>query len=429
MTTTTSPPRPPTLGWLDLDAAGQRAAATFLQGLHKAGTVDELGFGGVRHVYSSLLFPATNTQMRRAVYYLTTPALCHSLHGGPSRGRQAEKDLENLENQLRRALEKHADTNDIPTEGIIGIASRDRLTRHPSSLYWWPMHELGILRKAINRSTWAQGLHAWSQGDRIVKDDDGTTHLDDDPAQVWDGRALRVSPLRDGAVPEALDPSLSNAAAVYLRQCFLRIDRKRRFTSLLGHLVDQRKRESFGHAWDVTSIPKDLKSHVEDARRFSLFARGATLHYDHLVTRRKHERVKTLADPDVWIPAIEDWWHRSHTDLAGWDLTAFKLQLAKCSALVKSAVPSTTFCEAWLKRLRSADSSEAFLSDEKAGYLVQKQEAHNKPSRARLIHLDRLHGWQEDAGATTRWLYHLHYRAPRASMVLSDIVAGLEESS
>ena len=349
------------------------------------------------------------------------------MHGGPNRGRPAEEALENLENKLRRAFEKHAGDNGVSTEGIIGISSRDRLTRHPSSIYWWPMRELGILRKAINRGTWARGLHAWSKGDRIVKDDDGTTHLDDDGSQVWDGRALRVGPLQDGEIPDSLDPALDKDAAIYLRQRFLNIDSRRKFTSLLGHLVDRRSTERFALAWDVSAIPKDLKPHVEDARRFSLFARGATLHYNHLVTRRKHDRVETLADPDIWVPAFDDWWQRSHIDLAGWNTATFKANLTKCCQRVKSGAPSTSFCDAWLKRLRQADSSEAFLADEKARYLVRKQEADNKPSRARLVHTDRLHGWREGDGATTRWLYHLHYRAPRASGVLDDIVTALED--
>ena len=429
MTTIASPTRPPTIGWLDLDAAGQRAAASFLQGLHKAGTVDELGFGGVRQVYSSLLFPATNTQMRRAVYYLTTPALCHRLHGGATIGHQAEHELEQLENSLRRAFEKHAHTNDLPTEGIIGISSRDKLKRYPSSLYWWPMYELRILRKSITRGTWAQGLGQWSRGDHIVKDDDGTNHLDDDGTLVWDGRALRVSPLEDGVVPEELDPALKYEAAVYLRQCFLDIDRRRRFTSLMGHLVDKREEASFGQAWDAPSKPKELRRYVDDARRYSLFARGATLHYNHLVTRTKHERVATVADADCWVPAFEHWWDRARADLAGWDLAAYKERLIVCSARIESSVPSIVFCGKWLERLLATDSSEAFLADRAARNIVRAQEADNKQSRARLIYTDRLHGWAETEGANNRWPYHLHYRAPRACMVLNDIVAGLAGES
>jgi hypothetical protein len=418
-------PRPPLVGWLDNDATGLRNASAFLAGVSKPGTVDELGFGAVRQVYASLLFPATNTQMRRAIYFLTTPQLCARIQGGRASGRAAEGALTALENTLRQAFEASG-----ATDGVIGISSREKLRRHPSSIYWYPLQELGILVAGLDRGSWMRGIGSWSAGPSVAEDDDGTAHEDDSTTGLWAGRALRSGPLRRGEVPAQLSPDLDEPMATYLRECFLGIDRRRGFASLMGELLHVGHVGAFGGPWDPPA-PQALRQDIDDARRYSLFARGATLSYNHLVTQAKHQRVAALADPDCWVPAFEHWWEHARDELLAWELAGFARRLAVRARQLEpgAVVPSTRFCARWIGLLRGAVSPGSFLAEASTATLVRNQEATNRPGRARLTQDDRLHGWQEDYNCQARWLYQLLYRAPRASMLLDDINAGLARSS
>jgi hypothetical protein len=88
------------LGWLDLDAAGLSAARAFMAGPKDTGTIDELGFGPIRQIYADLFFPATNTQMTRARYFLLIPGICRALERMGAPPEDTDRNRKDLENAL-----------------------------------------------------------------------------------------------------------------------------------------------------------------------------------------------------------------------------------------------------------------------------------------------------------------------------------------
>lgn len=122
------------------------------------------------------------------------------MQGERAHGGAAEPALTALENELREAFEASG-----ATDGVIGISSREKPRRHPSSIYWGPLRELGILTCRLDRGSWLRGLGSWRAGPAVTEDDDGTAHEDDSITGLWAGRARGSSsqepwcPLRGSA--------------------------------------------------------------------------------------------------------------------------------------------------------------------------------------------------------------------------------------
>jgi hypothetical protein len=63
----------PSAGWLDLDAAASERVGTLLRSLEEPRTLDPLGLGSVRDVFSGMLSPGTSTIQTRLRYFVFLP--------------------------------------------------------------------------------------------------------------------------------------------------------------------------------------------------------------------------------------------------------------------------------------------------------------------------------------------------------------------
>src|SRR3954471_23711828 len=94
-----------TFTWLDYDEQ-QRSRMREIVGLFQdAGTVDELGLGRVRDVFSDRLFPGTSVLWRRARYLLLVPWTYAVLdREGVTGGVTAERAARRIQRRVRDAL-------------------------------------------------------------------------------------------------------------------------------------------------------------------------------------------------------------------------------------------------------------------------------------------------------------------------------------
>lgn len=97
----------------------------------REGTLDELGVGQIRDVFSNALFPGTSTIQTKARYFLLVP---WSFHAGARPGRsgaQLREHAENIERILVQTLRA------MPGQpGVIGAQRGAKVKTLPSAIYW-----------------------------------------------------------------------------------------------------------------------------------------------------------------------------------------------------------------------------------------------------------------------------------------------------
>jgi hypothetical protein len=59
------------VGWLDLDDAASRRIGELIHALQEPGTLDPLGLGSIRDVFSDLLAPGVSTIQTRLRYFVS----------------------------------------------------------------------------------------------------------------------------------------------------------------------------------------------------------------------------------------------------------------------------------------------------------------------------------------------------------------------
>ena len=169
------------VGWLDLSEEDRRRAEEYLSQFNEENTVDELGFGILRDAFADVFFPATSTIMTRARYLVFIPALCLVVEREKLTGPAAEQRLTELENELRRSLEKQE------SSGVIGTVAKESLRRYPSSVYWSSLRRLGIFLHPNWGLTYYQAhLADFYAAMKPDEDDDGTSHLASAAFENWD---------------------------------------------------------------------------------------------------------------------------------------------------------------------------------------------------------------------------------------------------
>jgi hypothetical protein len=119
------------VGWLDLDAAASERVAALLRSLEEPGTLDPLGLGSIRDVFSGVLSPGTSTIQTRLRYFVFLPWIFGSLE----RDRVAPADFPNrLRDREARLIDCLRPLG--PDNGVIGYNSGRDLKRLPSAIYW-----------------------------------------------------------------------------------------------------------------------------------------------------------------------------------------------------------------------------------------------------------------------------------------------------
>lgn len=420
-----------TIGWFHLSREETARARDFLRRCNGEDAVDELGFGIIRDGFSDQFYPGTSTVMTQPRYLIFIPAIYRHIERMLEKKKGAIQDIARqsrlLQDELRDVL---ATTYDYKRgEGVIGISKKE-LERYPSSIYWASLRTLGILRRrGIVESDYLRALERHRDDTRSDANSGDPVAEVAAPAPAWDRHFPYVEqgePILsgNGSFRPELDFTLNAVEAAYLSDCYLRpLSQEQRSEglerSLLASLIARRRRTTFSYPWDVKA-PPHLEQAVEDARHFSLLARGATLQYYYwlLEARRQHGWEVPKADIEVWF---DEWWEGGRPELREWDVELF---LQRRSSDIRPARKDALFLKDWLRSCSVAKNAASFLRDTAVKQLITERERTVKPRKARLTHAKHLETWNRSLPASSR-IHQLDFRTSIGRVFVLRIVEGL----
>jgi hypothetical protein len=421
------------IGWLDFGEDDQRRAKAYLAQFNSDNTLDELGFGILRDAFADVFFPATNTIMTRTRYLIFIARLCYAGEQEQLSGEAAKRRLKSLEDKLRESLLQEESI------GVIGAESKETLHRYPSSIYWSALRRLGVFTRPWGQSYYQLHLADFHAAMKVEKDDDGLSHLNNAERRNWDkalcdifadGHSIGVT---EKEFPETLNFALTKHEARYLRMKYKELAAEDCRPSIISHLLEQLHPESFDYPWNVP-YPPELELYVTHARYFSMFTRGATLQYFHLLQRECTKR--GIGTPACDLSEVfSQWWEATRADLALWNLDEFFLVVAELNAIRRPN--DRTFVREWLRLSSGASTADDMFEKAAAHDLIRERERITRPSKSRLHHSDYLQRWNppkaSGIAAMQKTLdtlrYGLDYRTWIGSTFVCDIVDGLAGTS
>lgn len=417
------------IGWLDFGEEDQRRAREYLAQFKGDNTLDELGFGTIRDALADLFFPGTNTIMTRTRYLVFIPALCMAVEREKLAGKNAERRLKELEDELRKVLSREEPT------GVIGERAKESLSRYPSSIYWNSLRRLGVfLRPHWGLGYYLSHLAEFHKAMEAEKDDDGLSHLSNPEWRNWDkplcdllndGQSFVTS---KGEIPPSLGFALTRQEARYLQAKYKALAQKDGRPSLLSYLLENLPAESFTYPWEVP-YPPALAQHVHHARCFSMFTRGATLQYFQLL--QEERQVQGIDDAICdYADVFARWWEATRDDLIGWNVDEF-LNLHGVQTAIRRN--DRTFIKSWHGVNVKAANALEMWGNLDSRTLIRQRERVARPHKARLHHAEYLQRWKPFSSADlanipgdqNRIRYALDYRGWIGSTFVQDIMAGL----
>jgi len=389
------------VGWIDFDEDERKQVDAVIDAFRDRGTIDELGFGRIRDSFADLLAPGVSTLQTRVRYFLFVPWLFQKLEGDETPGSEFRQKLRTREIELIDALDRGEDD-----QGIIGIVSRENLSRFPSSIYWNGLRAWGILRFDGSQRRYVDQVdELYRHRDSTVYGDDGdaVSALPDDP---WHP-GMPTPP--DGMLDET-SFQLPPAEARYLVE---RIQESPECAeSLLSELTAP------GHLRDVSDVavpwavplrretPDRLRETLHHARNFARLTRGAALTYNLLLGDRKGAR-ELEAELEVklnrWLENVVDPLEATLRNWSWRDLREVLLRATGHRVDFESTVHG--FLDPWREAALAADRA-ADLRTSDVERLIQRREHQMKGGRARLSNPKALANWEGESGTglqTYRW--------------------------
>lgn len=397
-------------GWLDLDAAASDRAATLLRAFEEPGTLDPIGLGAVRDIFSNLLVPGTSTIQTRLRYFLFIPWICQTLERDQVTPARFAAELRRREAQLIGCL-KHLG----PNQGVQGITSGAALQRMPSEAYWNGLFSWQIRRRDLSISDYGRSLGRLSRSSLEV-DDDGNPVVR--RGGVW-------APL-----PEAPDDFLSEEITFDLTReeadvliDFIRCSHPRSLFAVSTGFAAEAARAEF--PWSIPSarLPEALGETVHHAQCASELTLGAQHLYNLLLAERA--AAELAWDTEILQDRIRgrmvEWGEvmAEHAE----DLERWVDDIADFWALVDAHGSVVTQTQEFVSTMvrRSIDNPGGFVDDTIARGRIRDREIWLKGNRARLGPRSALENWNlaEFGGQLT-------YRWESAQSYLGDLAAGLE---
>ena len=264
--------------------------------------------------------------MTQPRYLLFIAAIYRSMERALERRKGSVEDL------LRRSREMQDQLRDVLATtyqnkrgyGVIGISVREP-ERYPSAIYWASLRVLGIFRRrGMAEGEYLRSLEGHYEASRSESNNGDPVAEVATPAPAWDRKFPYASggePVQDalGRFAQGIDFALLPADATYLADCYLRPDTKDQRgigldRSLLAFLIERRRKTSFAFPWDVKP-PPHLDQVVDDAKRFSVLARGATLQYYFWLIEARRQQGWDVPGADIgsWFA---QWWAEGRPQVA-----------------------------------------------------------------------------------------------------------------
>jgi len=430
----------PFAGWFHLSGEETARARDFLRRCNGEDAVDELGFGILRDGFSDQFYPGTSTVMTQPRYLLFIPAIYRFMERALEKRKGAIDDLprrsREMQDQLRNVLAatyKHKRGHGvIGISAVIGITGKEP-ERYPSGIYWASLRVLGIFRRpGWAEADYLQSLEKHYEASRSDLNDGDPVAEVASPEPAWDKNfpyANHWEPNRKpiqsalGHFVERTSFELEPHEAAYLADCYRSDTKDQRGTrldrSLLAYLIERRRKTHFKFPWDVTP-PPHLEQAVDDAKHFSVLARGATLQYYFWLIHAR--RLKGLDVPEANIEEwFSEWWDEGRSQLLSWSEDDF---LARRNRDIRPSRKDAEFLKDWLRHCREARTSDSFLGDPTVQELIVARERICKPRKARLTHPKHLETWNRILPKSNR-IYQLDFRTSIGSVFVRRIVEGL----
>jgi hypothetical protein len=398
---------PSSFTWLDYSEQERRKMLDAIRLFKDQNTVDELGIGTVRDRFADLLFPGTGTVQTRARYFLFVPWLYLSIERRKLAATAASVKARDEELNLIDVLAESEDA-----AGTIGVRSRRKLNRLPSSIYWQGLGSWGIRLSQGSQDQYHRSLDSFYTSNQRLQ-------LNDDKEPVgpgWQANWHSGIPPAPREFPKQVSLRLAQPEAKYLRERILANAQR----SLLAFLVDRGQiTEDTDFPWEhpqFQQFPTAVQSQLAHARNFSEVIHGAALLYNLMLAeaKRNDELEKEYADRlAAWSENIAT----RRTWLLKWDRDRFW----ELVAAGNQRVPHLTqvFISRWTDLVLSLRAPE-IEAHQSARQMVQERERQLKKSLARLNNQRSLELWNGEAG--TR---QLDYRWAVSQTIIRDILEAL----
>jgi Family of unknown function (DUF6361) len=399
------------LAWLDFDEKARQTMQEHLALLNQPDTMDQLGIGQVRDVFSYLFFPGTSTLWRRARYTLFIPWIYRELEENGTGGGTGEVASRRKQARLIRAL-KNGDGDD--TIGLIG-ARKDEPQRMPDELIWNGLHSWGIRRRDGSRSKYWRMLEAGDASLFEVGRGDFGEALDAASGSWWHER-LPMAPL---GYLESTDFTLPLAEASFLRDQL----REHAPESLLARMTQDPPLTGEGDfPWEDTNVTRrlspEMRTTMDHARVFSYGMQGAGLLYSYFVAKKKGgPNAEDLSN------RLAEWSTRIRHNGARVEIRGWSKRRDDFWALIKThntglRMGTEHFVDDWMAMASRAPGQ--LLEDDQALAMLQKREWDVKRHFARLSSEKALDRARDESGTG-----QLDYRWSQGSQIVNDIVGGL----
>lgn len=291
--------------WVQFDHAGLAASQSYLESIHTAGTLDELGFGTIRSFYSDLFFPNTMSLMTWPRYFIFLPALIERAAGM----RDPESALEDLQQELCRSLKKEPrqarKIKGGEYTGIIGVRSKNEVVgRYPSDIYWSAMKKqdrkdgLFIMARRLSPGSFLNAIREQNETPR-----DADKLLDIASSEpLLNRKILRLG--RNVVFPDGrkmaprLSVHLKAEEIAFLKAYYQPRPLNEGNASLMDNLIDAPciLKENFWEFSMPTRLRKKWGAIWRDAAVFSVLARGAYLMYQNLLLQKDRRETRKLED-------------------------------------------------------------------------------------------------------------------------------------
>lgn len=387
-------------GWLDTDPAQRRRMLEVVDLFKDAGSVDELGIGGIRDALSDALSPGTSVLHTRLRYVLFIPWLLRHATSASTPEQMAER-FRSGEYTLIEALLKGGET-----QNVIGSEARRSLKRLPSAAYWAAIGTWGLRTRPVSTTTYfrrAADLRHLAQRTTLAEDGEASVHVPDD------GLDPHLPPPPDRWL-HSTDFTLTPAEEQYLSDRIAATTRG----SLLAWLVHHEPTGTVDYPWHLSNLheaPAALQDRVDHARRFHTAIHGAALLYNLLVARKRADEARVAQ----YEAALAEWREELATSraLEGWDRAAWWAVVHERNPRLR--LQTRHFVDEWLTTITRDPHVEHSLA---AAQLIQSRELRLKGSRARLTHQSALDRWNGGSG-----LVRLDYRWGTTQRHLQDLYA------